>query len=373
MKTPLFCSLIFGLSSEAGHLYHYHLAVQKAAQLKGWQSLAFIPKKTSIAVLPHNWIPCLYPDPWNQAKNLFSRIRSLLINAVFIRRIFRSYRDRSDVLLFLESFELQQLAALVCAFISINRLKFRFLLLHRYSYKKMHFKSIACRLFHWILEWKLGKDGVKYVTDSELLAKSQRMYFRKEVAVVPIPHTTFMGKNYEQSFSPFFFWWPGSCVDRSKGLEVVQNLASQLEESPDIRLVLSEVGKPVFSFHPQIIFLPSVLKTSDYYKWMHRTQIVLLPYSPEEYSQRTSGIFIEAVCAGAIPIVSKGTWMEYELEKYALSQLAFDWKEKRLLELIMKAAQDTEIRNKLDLMRSGYQRFHSEEGFAEVLQRVSTK
>lgn len=101
---------------------------------------------------------------------------------------------------------------------------------------------------------------------------------------------------------------------------------------------------------------------------MQRASFVLLPHRPETYGKRTSGIFVEAVAAGAIPLVSKGTWMAYELKKFGVQASLFDWEKEDLFAKLRAPFPDREA---LLEMAQSYRSFHSEKGFAEALQKIS--
>lgn len=55
------------------------------------------------------------------------------------------------------------------------------------------------------------------------------------------------------------------------------------------------------------------LDASDYHALMARADVLLLPYDAKQIPFRSSGVFSEAVAAGKIVVVPKGTWMEEHL------------------------------------------------------------
>jgi glycosyltransferase involved in cell wall biosynthesis len=55
---------------------------------------------------------------------------------------------------------------------------------------------------------------------------------------------------------------------------------------------------------------------SDEYQWLLQSaDVVLLPYDAGTYRARTSGPFVEAICAGKAVIVPEGSWMSTQLGK----------------------------------------------------------
>ncbi len=118
-----FYSLIFGLSSEEGHLYHYHRSIERAVSLIGWKYRAIVPKKCSFSSLPETWLPRLAFDPWDLSKNFRHRFKTLLRNFFPLRKLLYSLRKDASAIVFLESFELQHLAALFLALLFVKNAK----------------------------------------------------------------------------------------------------------------------------------------------------------------------------------------------------------------------------------------------------------
>jgi len=358
------CAILPGLFSESGHIYHYHLSVQRAVESLGWKYAALVPKDNKIKVLPPNWIPVLANDFWDRPKTFFPRLGSLFRNFSPIRRFFRGEEKNSDAVIFIEHFELQNLASLCLSLCFLNPC-FQFWILHRFAYGKMHFKTLIFRAFHWYLRKKLGKDRFRILTDSDLLAGLYRDYFSFPVDVVPIPHTS-IGEKIKKK-GPLLFWWPGAAIHEDRGLLSIQKLTKALRDPDMYQLVLAEKGKGFFPISPSLLYIPSLLSSDEYNQWMRTADLVLLPYSAASYAHRTSGIFVEAVCLGSTPVVSRGTWMAYELAKYDLFELVLDQEQFESPDCLTSLVTDPKIFKKLERMRSEYRRFHSEKGFAAAL------
>jgi len=360
------CALLPCLSTEVGHIYHYHIAVQHSVESLGWIYEAFIPKGAKIFPLPAHWHPVLANDHWDVPKTFFFCLRMLFGNISPLRSIFR--KANHETIVFLEHFTLQSLAAI---WISLWFLKpsFQFWILHRYAYSKNHFKTWIYRLFHWFLERKIEKGRFRILTDSELLAVLQVDCFSRSVDVVPIPHTVNLERIEKKG--PCLLWWPGGSMREDKGLLSIQKLANSLLQRKDFLLVLAEKGKSLFPSSDSLMFIPTVLSSEDYTNWMRTADLVLLPYSPQDYAHRTSGIFVESICLGSIPVVSKKTWMAYELGKYDLSELTLDLEQFSSPNHLAMLLSDIKILEKLTVMRSYYRQFHSENGFAAVFKQLT--
>ena len=63
------------------------------------------------------------------------------------------------------------------------------------------------------------------------------------------------------------------------------------------------------------------LDTNDYVELMRGADAVLIPYSPANYSARSSGVFAEALRAGVPTVVTGGSWMAGILEPFRQTHL----------------------------------------------------
>ncbi|CAO3363669.1 glycosyltransferase [Azospirillum palustre] len=60
---------------------------------------------------------------------------------------------------------------------------------------------------------------------------------------------------------------------------------------------------------PQVELTAAPLPTADYYRRLQACDAVLIPYDPDSYAERSSGILVEALVAGKPVIVPEGSWM----------------------------------------------------------------
>ena len=95
-----------------------------------------------------------------------------------------------------------------------------------------------------------------------------------------------------------------------------------------------------------------------------------MPYTPDIHSWLTSGILVEAIAAGKVPLVATGTWLADELERFNLEDLIVDWERPDLLAEIARLARDADVRRRLDIMRTAYLAFHSPAGLAQLLRGI---
>lgn len=58
-----------------------------------------------------------------------------------------------------------------------------------------------------------------------------------------------------------------------------------------------------------VTLLKEPLKPEDYYAVLAKADIIVLPYDPERYARRSSGVMNEAISAGKVTVVPEGTWL----------------------------------------------------------------
>lgn len=362
-------ALLPRLSSKIGHIFHYHLAVQKSLALISWEYTVLIPQKAEVSPLPPGWYPTLANDLSEAPKGLWALGKILFENIEPFRKSIQKIESKNSAILFIEHFELQHLMSIALALFFL-RPKFQFWMLHRYEFGAKRWKCFFCRMFLWYMEKRLGKAHVKCLTDSELLAKELEKDLGRPIVVVPIPHTDGAIER-EGRRKEIQFWWPGGLIRQDKGLLTIRRLLDLIEHRA-VQLVMAEKAKEVFAPSPHVYFIPTLLSREEYVRWMQRVDLVLLPYAGKDYSCRTSGIFVEAISLGATPVTTKGTWMAYELEKFHLEELIFDWEEPDLLDRLLRLLTNGAVQSKLEIMCSVYRQFHSLEGFSRVMQELTT-
>lgn len=146
-----------------------------------------------------------------------------------------------------------------------------------------------------------------------------------------------------------------------------QHLVSETD-TEEVQLVMAESAKNIMPPAP-IRFIEINLPRKDFERWMKTVDIVLLPYRSEDYHLRTSGIFVEAIVAGAIPATMEHTWMANELKRFKLDSLILNWKQP-IYPQIQVILKDPGIRIKIGEMQAHYEKYHSVENFAETFKKI---
>lgn len=209
------------------------------------------------------------------------------------------------------------------------------------------FYGWKCKLALGVMKWV---SKVKLYADSELIPKSMGF----DATIVPIPHVV-ESQDYGDEW---IMWWPGR-PRVEKGLEDVRFLAKYVGNE---KLVVSEEARM-----EGVVALPKYLDREEYEEWFGRAKVILLPYDPFVYRTATSGIFVEAVVSGKMPVVKDGSWLAYELKRFGLCELIIEWDTPAVVEQIKALYHDEGVRNKLRAMQEAYRQYHCFEGFREAL------
>lgn len=370
---PVILSLVFRPETR-GHLYGYHDSVGKAAQRNGWKHVVALPKSWGKVAqqLPDNWIVCLQAQ--NATVNT-SRIRSFkgafqLGNS--LAKFLRSKIDaRVPTIIFAETFAFWEIPAIVLSLFRVPKSNLSLWLLFRF---KLDFQSIGQRALRKyvfpLIEYILEPGHLQLLTDSESLKETIRKAFKRDLTVMPIPHTedivhSTVGRRKNRTHHLIRCWFPGE-PRKDKGIEVIRNIIST--RSRESRRILMILGESSFLKEvpggPKIELIPDHVDRAVYLKLLRKSNIVLLPYEAARYAESTSGIFIEAVIAGSIPLVTPATWMAAELQRYGLQQLITDWQPAKVIPTILAVCRDYEIASRLEAMSRQYSLFHSIDSYA---------
>lgn len=89
---------------------------------------------------------------------------------------------------------------------------------------------------------------------------------------------------------------------------------------------------------PRITLFPGGMSMKQYLDNLKKADIFLLPYSPEEYSDRTSGVFAECAAMGGIAIVPDNTWLSRQIEAGRAAGIIYQSNEKNAIENAIKKA-----------------------------------
>lgn len=389
---PTFIGVALHIYGGKGHVLSYHKALGEAIRLNVWEHLAVISPDLNLPKLPTEWT-VEYIDSGVldlegsevirliKRLNFWSFIKSMYILRRDFSRVMRKEiaRKSNKKIIFLESFNPLQLIAFVLSLFFVKRKQLSVWIMYRGGpdwggpKHRLMARSFAFlfRAMNPIIQLLVGKNNFVLLTDSEMLSSTLPNYYRRVVHCVPIPHTDGQHTNSElsmKSIGQITCWWPGA-PRAEKGLDIIQKLAAVMDpEAHKLTLVVARsVNLSSKKGCISIEMIDDKLSQQDYANRFFSSDIILLPYDKDIYSESTSGIFTESIVAGVIPLVTKGTWMAYELEKRDLGELVLEWDNVPLIQFIRKVAKDESIKQKVSAMRDEYRTFHTIPSFAHSL------
>ncbi len=358
--TIRFCSLIPALSDERGHAWNYNRAVEESLQrYPEIEFSAYVSKDCKVADLPAGW------------KVHFGRRKNGLmatLGAFFdYGKLFKETHTRQRIF-FLESFKGAELMGLALAARLLMPKRDRLLLFLRWGPKKG-------RLREALFLWALRVSRAILLTDSLPIAsfyKKSRALEINELPILMIKPPIWIPEAKREPCLRLY--WPGH-PRPPKGLAEIERLMG-MKGVPHIQIELSlaEDGpKGPSRSDFAIRRLPLTLSTERYFEELARADMVLLPYDPKTYRYSISGIFVEAVVLGKLPIACAGSWLAHELASHDLSELIVDFSSPHLLHTLFELAQDRVVHSKLQAMQACYLKSHSSARFAASLTSLFLK
>lgn len=359
-----FISLCWNLIDESGHNAAYSRSFTQALTISGHENLVLVPRNCIAERKLGNWH---YIFPMRDKKNnAYSKIKYLFELTI---ALFKFSLVGKNNIIFLESFTtIQFLLTITYAFYkfnNINKLCFLFRNNNDINFFNKIFYKVIARVYKFIFPRKLH-----LYTDSDYLKTFFEEKFGIEFTTLPIPHTDNIvhSEYYEKNLnSEIILWWPGA-PRSEKGLKIINIISQKIKNSSNITLYLSEKSKGVV-FSDQVKAVSDPMSESQYMNCLLKSDFILLPYDKKVYSMATSGIFVESIFSGKIPLVSEGTWMALELLKNNLPELIFDWTSLNFLDQLSDIASNPNIIHKLKIMNQKYINYHNISSYSDILHK----
>jgi glycosyltransferase involved in cell wall biosynthesis len=163
--------------------------------------------------------------------------------------------------------------------------------------------------------------SVCFAANSELLTRHIAGALERPCMLMPVPVRWPEGAALREPDSGVVFGFFGGLRREKGALLLAPAIAAFTSSYPRARFI---VHAPPYSDRdavnalgqlPQVeLVRRTFVRKADYFALVERARWILLPYDPEPYALRTSGIFIEALGLGIPVVVTPGTWMASELE-----------------------------------------------------------
>lgn len=354
---PLFVSLAPYFFNAAGHELPYHTELQKAMRSHGFRVQSLAPLSCRVSPLSSEWIPYFHHSP-----HKFIRFLYRLFDVLRLLRTLRTHHP--SAILFLESYALLDLFALICIFICLPTSSLQLWQVVRDGLEgsprrqALHQRCIQFFYRKFPKRYRLFSDSLQVIRSLQPLSPIPFIH-------LPIPHTTPLS-SAPPTKDPITLWLPGT-PRPEKGLQEILHLFSS--HDPELhRLQLWSAYTPLFApLRHSARWTPPHLSRKDYLHTLAITHALLLPYDPHYYRSRTSGPFVEAIIAGKIVFVREGSWLAMELHRYHLSECIIEWNHPLAPSHIIALIQNPTVHAKFRAMCMAYRQFHSPTTFAHKL------
>jgi hypothetical protein len=355
MNKPHFFSLSPHQMNDAGHDFIYQRCVEQAVSPHVAVFKVFMRSDAKLSNRPDHWIPFFDSKyKWH---------------GMPYRKILREHGTDNRRIFFCDGFSLLEGGHILFAFQFLSRSFDELWLILRYDFDSLKFCGKLHRAIIHILHRKLRK-RLKLFTDSATLQQDLKKKLNLPIYLLPIPHTNIPIIYTKPSFSnKLRCYWPG-LPRLAKGWDHIRRILTfNAPSQPHIEIVASR-DAALNSSNIKTFALPSVLEYDQYWQEILNCDVLLLPYDPSFYRFSTSGIFVEGIVAGKIPVVHAKTWLADELNRFYLQDLIVDWEDPNFWQNIIRLAKDSTIAEKLSQMRYEYRSFHSLNNFAKYLVRM---
>jgi len=253
---------------------------------------------------------------------------------------------------FQENFNLKELFYLTVAMRLFGKKEDRLWLVFRYDFSMLRGQGRWHRLLLRILGAR-----VQLFTDSALIAQDLA-----GATLLPIPHMPRCDVIAAPTL-PICCWWPGEPRE-AKGRREIMHLLSHRDARYE--MVFSEELPLPPTTRMKSRQLSPILPRSAYERQFSVSDVILLPYDKGTYKSSTSGILVEAVIAGKVPLIKEGGWLAYELRRFGLEELIVDWDDPNFFDTIYPLLFSNSVREKLAAMQQEYIVFHSKENFGKI-------
>jgi glycosyltransferase involved in cell wall biosynthesis len=122
--------------------------------------------------------------------------------------------------------------------------------------------------------------------------------------------------------------------------------------------------------HPGVCFHEGLLPREAYNDWIAQS-VVLLPYAPDRYQSRQSGVHLEAKSLGAPVIVPAGTWMAEDVKRLGNGLVFEEYDARSIVECIARAqTQLATLRARAAACAAEHQRNHGADRCVDAIEAL---
>jgi len=248
------------------------------------------------------------------------------------------------------------------------------------------------RLAFRMLERASHKYRIRLVVDSQQLADEYRSLTRLPVGILPLPYTCdLLPRNIGALRFPLGrainVLLPGR-PSLGRGIATLAMAIKRLVDHgqlSDLTFTLQDYQTPVREPEldraiamlrqldlPALHVVQKPLEEKEYYQMMSEADLVVLPYFQEDYYAMSSGPFVEALALGKPVVVTEGTWMSTQLERFGAGLTVRDRDADDLARAICAARDNYRyLAEQAAARRESWIAYHNPQNFVDELIKVA--
>jgi glycosyltransferase involved in cell wall biosynthesis len=230
----------------------------------------------------------------------------------------------------------------------------------------------------YIVEKGVAKH-IRLVTDSDVLAEEYRSL---PISVLPIPHTLHT-VNTPLPGATHTMTYLGNARS-TKGFQYLPHVVDSVEAELENNSWKAEFQANVLferdreSVHAlqllrqrKVTLHESEMSVQDYNALLARSTMVIIPYQLVYYYAQTSGVMCEALAAGKVVIIPRGTWMSRQLRGKGVGEAFLPGDRVSLSEAVRRAMNNIDrLLERARVVREEWTQFHSPNNFAASLAKL---
>ena len=378
-----------------GHFIPYHVSIGKVAQGAGYEYLVLVDESCE-SKLPTDWSRTLHGvfslrtpgvGPLLRKFQFVELFRALRTSWQATRAFSESLRRATElraaefdkVVFFIERFNPLHIAGIGLTCGALRRRygghpHFGCWMIFNEAYIALQggFRFFALRAAIRFLSWNLSQSGLGLLAYPETKGALAKRLGREFMTVPLLPSIDVFALPPRPPPVGGISCWYAGLPRKEKGASEIEAITRffdpESSSNEKITLVLAESVSAIVPEGGVILRrVDNYLSEADYSKTLLNCHVLLMPYHPSLYADHGSNIFVEAIGAGRMPLVSSGTWLATQLSRYDLEQLVVDWKDPAFWGNVRRLVSDSSLWSRLEKMRKDYADIYSEKGFRPVM------
>lgn len=312
------------LVDQGGHEYDYTMMLAAESLKQGREVHSFLPSlMADMTIDPlgkgHRILPA-YGYPSGRFQRLWAAVRRIRDYV----RILNGHGKQQDRW-FVHSAPQNELIVIMLAWI-VSGVSDQHLIL--FLRQTIHV-GMRRQLFRYLSRMGMHKN-IHLVSDGDVLAREATSYLETPVHHLPIPVEISPVSSEDQVICGYFgacrrvkgFHHLSAFVESARSLSLGWSFMVQAYQHRDDKLD-TDIVEAINHFRTQsdLRLIETSLSTDAFAQAIAQCKVILLPYDADNYRVATSGVFVMAVVARAVVIVTAGTWMERQMVDHSLTRV----------------------------------------------------